>query len=72
MPDLPHFARFWMICRKPSKPHHKTAPTQRYSNLGDARNAAESMAAKIGEQFLILETIEIVHPSDQSFGRLDL
>ena len=72
MPDLPQFARFWMICRKPSKPHHKTEPRQRYSTLADAQHAAEGMAAKTGEPFLILETVAIVRPTDRSFGGLDL
>lgn len=72
MSELPTFARFWMICRKPSKPHHKTEPRQRYSTRGDAQHTAEGMAAKTGEPFLILETVAIVRPTDRSFGGLDL
>lgn len=70
MPDLPKFARFWMICRKPAGPGSKPEPRQMYSTIEDARRAAEQLAAKTGAQFLILETKEIVHPTDQSMGSL--
>lgn len=72
MGNMPNFARFWMICAKPTRPHHKTEPTRRYSTLADARHAAEQMAARHDRQFLILETVATVHPSDASFGGLDL
>ena len=46
MSELPTFARFWMICRKPSKPHHKTGPRQRYSTRGDAQHTAEGVGSE--------------------------
>ncbi len=72
MPDLPAFARFWMVCRKPAQASHKTEPRQRYSTLRDARDAAGKLAAQTGAPFLILETVEVIHPTDHSQGGLDL
>jgi hypothetical protein len=68
MPDLPKFARFWMVCRKPTGPHSKTEPRRRYSRLADARDTAEQLAAKEDAQYLILEAVEIIHPTDRSMG----
>lgn len=71
MPDLPQFARFWMVCRKPTGPGSKTNPQTRFSTIADARRAAERLAQQTDAQHIILEAIEIVHPTDHSFG-LDL
>lgn len=64
MPDLPKFARFWMVCRKPTGPGNKTEPRQRYGTIEDARRAAAKLAAQTGAAFLILETVEVERGTD--------
>lgn len=70
MGDLPHFARFWMVARKPSGPGSKTEPRQRYSTLEDARAAARKLAHENDAAFMILETVEIERPTDREQGNL--
>lgn len=72
MRDLPAFARFWMICRKPTGPHSQTRPVQRYSHLADAETDARRLAADTGAQFLILETVGVIDPADRNQKGLDL
>jgi hypothetical protein len=72
MRDLPHFARFWMICQKPTGPRSQTNPTTRYSQKADAEEAAKRLAAQKGAQFLILEAVGIVDPDDPSQRGLNL
>ena len=64
MTPLPPFARFWMICRKPTGPQSRTEPRQRYSSIQDARAAARKLAAETGAQIHILETVETIRPDD--------
>jgi len=61
---LPQFARFWMVCRKPSGPTSKTEPRARYSTLEDARRDARRLASQNDAPFLILETVEIARPGE--------
>ncbi|KAB6714305.1 hypothetical protein [Roseobacter sp. TSBP12] len=70
MSELPAFARFYMVCRKPSGPMSKTEPRQRYSHLSDAREAAHKLASQNDAPFLILESVEIIRPGDATEGRL--
>ena len=71
MPDLPKFARFWMICRKPTAAGHKTEPRQRYSHIQDARDAAAKLAKQNNHPFLVLEAVEIFRP-DGEINQKDL
>lgn len=64
MADLPKFARFWMVCRKPSGPGSKTEPRTRYATFADAMAAAQKLAAETGAQFHILETVATARPGD--------
>lgn len=64
MTDLPHFARFWMICRKPTGPGQKTEPRQRYSTRADAEAAAAQLARQADHPFLILEAVGVIRPGD--------
>lgn len=59
---LPGFARFWMVCRKPTGPGARTEPRQRYSHYSDAEAAARKLAAETGAPFLILETVAVADP----------
>ncbi|MGK7653179.1 hypothetical protein ACSQ76_12410 [Roseovarius sp. B08] len=70
MGTMPAFARFWMVCRKPTAQHHKTEPRQRYSHHGDAVTAATRLAEQNNADFVILEAVEIIHPADRSQGGL--
>ncbi|QDC11256.1 hypothetical protein FHY55_19355 [Oceanicola sp. D3] len=64
MSVLPRFARFWMVCRKPTGPRSRSEPKARFSSLGDARNTAATLAEEADAPFLILETVEVIHPGD--------
>lgn len=64
MATLPAFARFWMVCRKPSGPGSKSEPRQRYSSLADAARAAADLAKANDHPFVVLETVEIFRPDD--------
>jgi len=64
MAELPPFARFWMVCRKPMGPGTRTEPRQRYSTRSDAAQAAAALARDNDAPFLVLETIEIYRPTD--------
>lgn len=66
---LPPFARFWMVCRKPTGPGSQTAPRQRYSTIEDARAAARKLARENDAPFLVLETVEIARPGDPDPGQ---
>lgn len=66
MADLPHFARFWMVCRKPTGPGAKTEPRQRYSTFEDAMAAARKLANEHDAQFHILETVATARPGEAS------
>ena len=72
MPALPQFARFWMVCRKPTGPGQKTEPRQRYSSLGDAREAAADLARSNDHPFIVLEAIEVMRPGDSRQEALPL
>lgn len=64
MTDLPAFARFWMVCRKPTGPGSKTEPRQRYYSFDDAMTAARKLARENDAQFHILETVATARPGD--------
>lgn len=64
MSELPKFARFWMICRKPAGPGARTEPRQRYSTFKDAFRAASQLAESTGAPHLILESVAIIHPGE--------
>lgn len=64
MSALPPFARFWMVARKPAGLNSRTAPTQRYSRIGDARDAASALATTNDAPFVILEAVEIIRPGE--------
>lgn len=64
MSDLPKFARFWMVCRKPTGPMSKTEPRTRYSPFDDAMTAARKLARENDAQFHILETVATARPGD--------
>lgn len=71
MAELPGFARFWMVARKPNHARARTEPKARYSTLADARAAARDLARQIDAPFVILETVEIIRPGDDpETGRL--
>mgnify|MGYP000686985168 CR=1 FL=1 len=70
MSELPKFARFYMVCRKPSGALSKTEPRQRYSTPEDARSAALNLANQNDAPFIILEAVEIIRPGDTAEGRL--
>ncbi len=54
MADLPMFARFWMVCRKPTGPGAKTEPRTRYASFDDAMDAASKLARENDAQFHVL------------------
>jgi hypothetical protein len=56
---------FWMVCRMPAHPGSVTEPRTRYPHADAARQAARDLADRNGHPFVILETVEIVHPRDQ-------
>ena len=64
MANLPQFARFWMVCRKPSGPHSKTEPRARYSSFDEALAAAQKLAKENDAQFHVLETVATARPTD--------
>lgn len=64
MANLPQFARFWMVCRKPSGPHSKTEPRARYWTFDDALTAAQKLAKENDAQFHVLETVATARPGD--------
>jgi len=68
---LPQFARFWMICRKPTRLDGRTEPRQRYSTRADAFHDAQRLADQLDAPFLILEAVEIIRPGTNQKG-LDL
>lgn len=68
MTALPQFARFWMVCRKPSHANSKTEPRRRYSHLADARDVATRLAASEDAPHIILEAVEIIRPTDKNEG----
>lgn len=64
MTDLPQFARFWMVCRKPTGPLSKTEPRARYSSFDEAMAAARKLARENDAQFHVLETVATARPGD--------
>lgn len=70
MADLPQFARFWMICRKPTGPHSKSEPRQRYSTRADALADAKRLANHTDAPFIVLEAVEIVRPGNDAQGAM--
>ncbi|PIE15150.1 MAG: hypothetical protein CSA68_07310 [Rhodobacterales bacterium] len=64
MTNLPHFARFWMVCRKPTGPRSKTEPRARYSSFEDAMTAAQKLSKENNAQFHVLETVATARPGD--------
>lgn len=56
--------RFWMICARPTHPNARTEPKARYSSLATARDDARRLSAETGRDFVILQSIETVHPND--------
>ena len=70
MAAMPAFARFWMVCRKPSGPGSKSEPRQRYSTFADAARAAADLARANDHPCLVLEAVEIFRPEDATQGAL--
>lgn len=70
MSALPQFAKFWMVCRKPTGPNSKTEPRVRYSSFNDAMEAAEKLAKENGAQFHVLETVATARPDGGQQGSL--
>lgn len=70
MTSLPSFARFWMVCRKPTGPGAKTEPRQRYSHHADAVRAAADLARTNDHPFIVLEAVEVFRPGDSDQGGL--
>lgn len=70
MADIPPFARFWMVCRKPTGPGSKTEPRQRYAHFDDAMAAACKLARENDAQFHVLETVATARPTDATQGSL--
>lgn len=66
MTALPQFARFWMVCRKPTGSGSKTEPRARYSSFDDAMAAARKLARENDAQFHVLETVATAQPGDTS------
>lgn len=64
MAKLPEFAKFWMVCRKPTGPGSKTEPRQRYGTFDEAMAAAEKLARENDAQFHVLETVATARPGD--------
>lgn len=62
---------FWMICRRPTHPGSRTAPTERYRRLEDARAAAQDLADRTGADFVVLEAAEVIRPRTASAGLFD-
>lgn len=62
--DLPDFARFWMVCRKPARQGDRTEPRQRYSTRADAEAAAARLAREADHPYLILEAVAAIRPGD--------
>jgi hypothetical protein len=71
MRDLPEFARFYMICRRPTHAGSQTKPERRYANLADAARDARALATQAGAPFIILEAVSVVEP-DTAQGGLGL
>ncbi|WP_300009745.1 hypothetical protein [uncultured Roseobacter sp.] len=69
MSNLPPFARFWMVCRKPQHAGAKTEPRQRYSSREDAQRTAERLARENDAPFIILEAVGIARPTDPDYSR---
>lgn len=61
---LPAFARFWMVCRKPTGPGSRSEPRQRYGTFEDAMQAARNLARENDAQFLVLETVAVARPGE--------
>ena len=70
MSEIPKFARFWMVCRKPTGPHSKTEPRQRYSTFEDAMAAAQKLARENDAQFHVLETVATARAGAADQGAL--
>lgn len=69
--SIPHFARFWMIARKPTGPSSRTEPKMRYSHRADAVADAKRLANETNAQFVLLEAVEIIRPgTDDETGSL--
>jgi hypothetical protein len=56
---------FWMICRKPEHRNSKTEPKARYSHRDAAENDARRMSAQTNTDFVILEAVKVVRPTDE-------
>lgn len=70
MTDLPQFARFWMVCRKPMHQGARTEPRQRYSSRGDAEEIAGRLANETDASHLVLETVAEIRPGEAKQGGL--
>lgn len=64
MTQLPQFARFWMVCRKPTGPQSRTEPRTRYSTFDDALATAQKLAWENDAQFHVLETVATARAGD--------
>lgn len=63
MSDLPQFARFWMVCRKPNGAAPATTPQTRWRDKAIAQDAAQRLADANNHAFIVLEAVEIRHPA---------
>ena len=64
MADLPQFARFWMVCRKPTGPQSSSGPRARYSSFDEVLATAQKLANENDAQFHVLETVATARPGD--------
>ncbi|MFX4298539.1 hypothetical protein [Pseudosulfitobacter pseudonitzschiae] len=70
MAPFPQFAKFWMVCRKPTGPRSNSEPRVRYATFEDAMAAPRKLAKETGHQFHILETVATARPEGAEQGSL--
>ncbi|APE43395.1 hypothetical protein BOO69_08185 [Sulfitobacter alexandrii] len=70
MTELPRFARFWMVCRKPMHPGARTEPRQRYGTRAEAEETAGRLANETNAPHLVLETVAVIRPGEAKQGGL--
>lgn len=58
-------AAFWMVCRKPTHRNAQTNPRVRYAHIDAARDAARKLARENDADFVILECVETIRPTDR-------
>lgn len=61
---------FWMVARKPTGPHSRTEPRQRYGTFADAQDAARKLSNQSGDAYVVLAPVAIIRPHDDLQGAL--